>query len=84
MLLTVRMLSKLITGDAKLDNPSGPISITQGVGISAKFGSIYYLMSLVLISMNLGIINLFLLPVLDGGHLLSLAIEKLKGGSVSE
>lgn len=40
----------------------------------------YYLMFLALISVNLGIINLFPLPVLDGGHLLFLAIEKLKGG----
>ena len=41
-------------------------------------------MFLALISVNLGIINLFPLPVLDGGHLLFLAIEKLKGGPVSE
>jgi regulator of sigma E protease len=40
---------------------------------------VYYLMFLALISVNLGIINLFPLPVLDGGHLLFLAIEKLKG-----
>lgn len=51
--------------------------------MSAEFGLIYYLMFLALISVNLGIINLFPLPVLDGGHLLFLAIEKLKGGPVS-
>ncbi len=38
--------------------------------MSAEFGVIYYLMFLALISVNLGIINLFPLPVLDGGHLL--------------
>ncbi|VEA42107.1 Intramembrane protease RasP/YluC implicated incell division based on FtsL cleavage [Salmonella enterica subsp. enterica] len=64
----------------KLNNLSGPISIAQGAGMSAEFGGIYYLMFLALISVNLGIINLFPLPVLDGGHLLFLAIEKLKGG----
>ena len=84
MKLTVSMLGKLITGDVKLNNLSGPISIAQGAGMSAEFWIIYYLMFLALISVNLGIINLFPLPVLDGGHLLFLAIEKLKGGPVSE
>ncbi|MGP2541889.1 sigma E protease regulator RseP [Yersinia sp. 2541 StPb PI] len=84
MRLTVGMLGKLITGDVKLNNLSGPISIAQGAGVSAEYGLVYYLMFLALISVNLGIINLFPLPVLDGGHLLFLAIEKLKGGPVSE
>ncbi|MGL9735130.1 MAG: sigma E protease regulator RseP [Symbiopectobacterium sp.] len=84
MRLTVSMLGKLITGDVKLNNLSGPISIAQGAGISADYGLIYYLMFLALISVNLGIINLFPLPVLDGGHLLFLLVEKLKGRPVSE
>ncbi|WON75982.1 sigma E protease regulator RseP [Serratia sp. UGAL515B_01] len=84
MRLTVSMLGKLITGDVKLNNLSGPISIAQGAGASAEGGFIYYVMFLALISVNLGIINLFPLPILDGGHLLFLAIEKLKGKPVSE
>ncbi|MEC5317912.1 sigma E protease regulator RseP [Brenneria populi subsp. brevivirga] len=84
MKLTVSMLGKLVTGDVKLNNLSGPVSIAQGAGMSADYGLIYYLMFLALISVNLGIINLFPLPVLDGGHLLFLAIEKLKGRPVSE
>jgi regulator of sigma E protease len=84
MHLTVSMVGKLITGDVKLNNLSGPISIAQGAGASAEVGFVYYMMFLALISVNLGIINLFPLPVLDGGHLLFLAIEKLKGGPVSE
>lgn len=84
MKLTVSMLGKLITGDVKLNSLSGPISIAQGAGMSAEYGLIYYLMFIALISVNLGIINLLPLPVLDGGHLLFLAIEKLKGGPVSE
>lgn len=84
MKLTVSMLGKLITGDVKLNNLSGPISIAQGAGMSAEYGLVSYLTFLALISVNLGIINLFPLPVLDGGHLLFLAIEKLKGGPVSE
>nr|WP_113865536.1 sigma E protease regulator RseP [Brenneria salicis]NMN92518.1 regulator of sigma E protease [Brenneria salicis ATCC 15712 = DSM 30166]RBP64535.1 regulator of sigma E protease [Brenneria salicis ATCC 15712 = DSM 30166]RLM31320.1 RIP metalloprotease RseP [Brenneria salicis ATCC 15712 = DSM 30166] len=84
MRLTVSMLGKLVTGDVKLNNLSGPISIAQGAGMSADYGLIYYLMFLALISVNLGIINLFPLPVLDGGHLLFLAVEKVKGRPVSE
>lgn len=59
MRLTVSMLGKLITGDVKLNNLSGPISIAQGAGLSAEYGLVYYLMFLALISVNLGIINLF-------------------------
>ncbi|CAJ0991379.1 sigma E protease regulator RseP [Pantoea sp. Nvir] len=84
MKLTLSMLYKLMNGDVKINNLSGPISIAQGAGLSAEYGMIYYLMFLALISVNLGIINLFPLPVLDGGHLLFLAIEKMKGGPVSE
>ncbi|MGP4123881.1 MAG: sigma E protease regulator RseP [Sodalis sp. (in: enterobacteria)] len=84
MQLTVIMLSKLLIGDVQLNNLSGPISIAQDAGMSAEHGLIYYLMFLALISVNLGIINLFPLPVLDGGHLLFLTIEKLKGKPVSE
>lgn len=67
---------KLITGDVKLNNLSGPISIAKGAGMTAELGVVYYLPFLALISVNLGIINLFPLPVLDGGHLLFLAIER--------
>lgn len=84
MKLTVGMLGKLITGEVNLKNLSGPISIAQGAGMSAEYGAIYYLMFLALISVNLGIINLFPLPVLDGGHLLFLVIEKINRKPVSE
>jgi len=82
--LTVTMLGKLVVGDIKLNTLSGPISIAQGAGASAGYGVIYYLMFLALISVNLGIVNLVPLPVLDGGHLLFLLVEKIKGGAVSE
>nr|VUD26198.1 Intramembrane protease RasP/YluC implicated incell division based on FtsL cleavage [Salmonella sp. NCTC 7297] len=58
MKLTVSMLGKLITGDVKLNNLSGPRFLSlRGAGMSAEFGVIYYLMFLALISVNLGIIN---------------------------
>ncbi|MDH2397620.1 sigma E protease regulator RseP [Providencia rettgeri] len=84
MKLTVNMIGKLVVGDVKLNNLSGPISIAKGAGVSAESGLVYYLMFIALISVNLGIINLFPLPVLDGGHLLFLLIEKIKGSPVSE
>lgn len=84
MQFTASILGQLVTGNIRLNNLSGPISIAQSAGTSAKHGFICYLMFLALISVNLGIINLFPLPVLDGGHLLFLAIEKLKGRPVSE
>ncbi len=82
--LTVKMIGKLVVGDVKLTNLSGPVSIAKGAGMSADSGFVYYLMFIALISVNLGIINLFPLPVLDGGHLLFLVIEKIKGEPVSE
>ncbi|XOD70045.1 MAG: sigma E protease regulator RseP [Sodalis sp. (in: enterobacteria)] len=84
MRLMLSMLVKLVTQDIKLNNLSGPIAIAEGAGVSAEYGLIYYLMFLALISINVGIVNLFPLPVLDGGHLLFLMIEKFKGSPVTE
>ncbi|MDG2954388.1 sigma E protease regulator RseP [Bisgaard Taxon 10/6] len=82
--LTVKVIGKLFTGDLSLNNLSGPISIAQGAGMSASIGLIYFLSFMALISVNLGIMNLFPLPVLDGGHLVFLAAEGIKGKPVSE
>ncbi|MGL4206552.1 MAG: sigma E protease regulator RseP [Aeromonadaceae bacterium] len=82
--LTLEMLSKLITGIVSLDNLSGPISIAKGAGSTASFGLVYFLGFLALVSVNLGIINLFPLPVLDGGHLLFFVIEAVTGKPVPE
>lgn len=84
MKMTVSMIGKFITGDIKLNNLSGPISIAKEAGISAESGLVHYLMFISLISVNLGITNLFPLSVLDGGHLLFLLIEKIKGKAVPE
>ena len=81
--LTVIISSKLITGNIGLHNLSGPISIAHGAEVSIKYGIIYYLMFLALISINLGVINLFPIPILDGGHLLFLTIEQLTGKPIS-
>ncbi|OOF67841.1 sigma E protease regulator RseP [Rodentibacter caecimuris] len=82
--LTVKVIGKLFTGDLSLNNLSGPISIAKGAGASSSIGFVYFLSFMALISVNLGIMNLFPLPVLDGGHLVFLAAEAIKGKPVSE
>ncbi|MBN6071467.1 sigma E protease regulator RseP [Aggregatibacter actinomycetemcomitans] len=82
--LTVKVIGKLLIGELSLNNLGGPISIAQGAGASSELGLIYYLSFMALISVNLGVMNLFPLPVLDGGHLVFLALEALKGKPVSE
>ncbi|TCP94967.1 site-2 protease [Cricetibacter osteomyelitidis] len=83
-LITLKVIGKLFTGDLSLNNLSGPISIAKGAGMSSEIGFIYYLSFMALISVNLGIMNLFPLPVLDGGHLLFLAAEGVMGKPLSE
>ena len=82
--LTIKVIGKLFSGDISLTNLSGPISIAKGAGVSSGIGFIYFLNFMALISVNLGIMNLFPLPVLDGGHLVFLAAEGIKGTPVSE
>ena len=82
--LTIKVIGKLITGNLSLNNLGGPISIAKGAGASSEIGLIYYLSFMALISVNLGVMNLFPLPVLDGGHLVFLVMEALKGKPVSE
>ncbi|UPW17143.1 sigma E protease regulator RseP [Agarivorans sp. TSD2052] len=82
--LTVSMIGKLVTGVVSLDNLSGPISIAKGAGATADYGLVYFLGFIALVSINLGIINLFPLPVLDGGHLVFFAVEAVTGKPVSE
>lgn len=84
MVLSVQMIGKLVTGTVSLSNLSGPVAIAEGAGASASYGLVYFLGFLALISVNLGIINLVPLPVLDGGHLVFLAIEGVRKKAVSE
>lgn len=84
MVLSVKMIGKLLTGTVSVTNLSGPVAIAEGAGVSASYGLVYFLGFLALISVNLGIINLLPLPMLDGGHLLFLAIEGVRKKPVSE
>ncbi|GAA6205880.1 sigma E protease regulator RseP [Thalassotalea sp. SU-HH00458] len=84
IVLSFKMIGKLITGDVSVKNLSGPISIAQGAGDHAGYGLVYFLGFLALISINLGIINLLPVPVLDGGHLVYYVIELFTGRPVPE
>ncbi len=82
--LMIRMMGKMVSGEASVENLSGPISIAQYAGQSASVGLVPFLMFLAVISVSLGIINLMPIPLLDGGHLLYYVIEAVKGGPLSE
>jgi len=82
--LTVRMLAKMILGEASVENISGPIGIAKYAGYSAAIGLGQFLAFLGIVSISLGILNLLPVPVLDGGHLLFYGIEWMKGSPVSE
>lgn len=77
--MSLQMMWKVLAGEISAKNIGGPIGIAQGAGQSASIGLSYYLYFLSLISVSLGVINLMPLPVLDGGHLLFLAIELIIG-----
>jgi len=80
----LRMIGRMITGKASVDNLGGPISIAQTAGKSASIGAVYFLKFLAIVSISLGVLNLLPVPVLDGGHLLFFLIEGIKGSPPSE
>ncbi len=83
-MLTLRMMGRMITGEASLKNLSGPLTIADYAGKSAQFGLVPYLLFLALISVSLGVLNLLPLPMLDGGHLMYYLWEALTGRPVSD
>ena len=83
-LLTVRMLGRMLIGEASLRNLSGPLTIADVAGQSAQQGLAYYLGFLALVSVSLGVLNLLPLPMLDGGHLMYYLFEGLTGRPVSD
>lgn len=82
--LTLRMLGKLLVGQASLDNISGPISIAQYAGQSASIGIDHYINFIALISISLAVLNLLPIPMLDGGHLLYFIAEAIRGKPLSD
>ncbi|WIM06210.1 MAG: RIP metalloprotease RseP [Candidatus Nitricoxidivorans perseverans] len=81
---TLRMIGRMLVGDLSARNISGPITIADYAGQSARLGLSHYLKFLAIISISLGVLNLLPIPILDGGHLLYYFAEVVKGGPLSE
>lgn len=81
---SLEMMWKLVTGKASVKNISGPVTIAQVANDSAARGFAWYLSFLALVSLSLGIINLVPIPMLDGGQMLFLTLEKIKGSPLTE
>ena len=78
------MLGKMLTGDVSWKNLSGPVTIADYAGQSAKLGLDYYIKFMALVSISLGVLNLLPIPVLDGGHLMYHMIEVVRRRPLSE
>ena len=82
--LSLKMLGRMLIGEASLRNLSGPITIADYAGQSVQQGLAYYLGFLAMVSVSLGVLNLLPLPMLDGGHLMYYLFEGVTGRPVSE
>lgn len=83
-ILTLKMIGRMIIGEASVDNLSGPISLAKYAGQTASYGVISFLKFLAFVSVSLGVLNLLPIPMLDGGHLVFYFIEALRGKAVSK
>ena len=81
---TAIAVSQIVSGERGTEDLGGPIRIAKFSGQAAKTGAAGFILFMAILSINLGIINLFPVPLLDGGHLLFYAIEAVRGRPVSE
>jgi regulator of sigma E protease len=83
-IFSLKMLGKMIVGEASWRNLSGPVTIADYAGQTARIGLAPFLNFLALVSISLAVLNLLPIPMLDGGHLLYYLIEFLKGSPPAE
>lgn len=83
-IISLRMMGRMITGELSWKNLSGPVTIADYAGQTARLGLSYYLSFVALISISLGVLNLLPVPVLDGGHLMYYLAEFIKGKPLSD
>lgn len=78
------LITKAIVGKASLEQIAGPVGIVKLTAQAGTLGIVYLLQLLAMISLNLAVINIFPFPALDGGRLLFLAVEKIKGSPLNQ
>lgn len=84
VVLSLRMMGRMIVGDISLRNVSGPVTIADYAGQTARVGLAAYIGFIALISVSIGVLNLLPIPMLDGGHLLYYAMEAVRGRPLPE
>ena len=81
---TIVGVSQMITGKASTDQLRGPVGIANMTRQVADFGFLPLLNLVAILSVSIGLINLFPIPLLDGGHLLYYAVEAVLGRPLGE
>jgi len=81
---SLKMLGRMVTGQVSVKTISGPVTIADYAGQTARVGLEADIQFLALISVSIGLLNLLPIPMLDGGHLLYYAIEAVRGRPLSE
>jgi regulator of sigma E protease len=77
-------IAQIVTGNRGVDELGGPLRIAELSGEAAKLGSAEFVWLIVVLSVNLGLINLLPIPMLDGGHLVMYAVEAVRGRPLAE
>jgi len=82
--LSVKMLGRILIGEASVRNLNGPLTIADAAGQSAQQGIVTFIGFLAVVSLSIGVLNLLPLPMLDGGHLMYYLFEAVTGRPVSD
>ncbi|MCA3554083.1 RIP metalloprotease RseP [Aestuariivirga sp.] len=82
--MTVDYAGKLFTGRENADQLGGPISMAKATGDAASAGFWHYVTVIGFLSVSIGLLNLFPIPMLDGGHLVYYAVEAVRGKPLGE
>ncbi|MVW73138.1 RIP metalloprotease RseP [Bordetella sp. 15P40C-2] len=82
--LSLRMLGRMVIGEVSWRNITGPVTIADYAGQTARMGFAAYIAYLALISISIGVLNLLPIPMLDGGHLLYYFVEIVRGSPPPE
>lgn len=81
---SLKMMGRMLVGDVSVKHVSGPVTIADYAGQTARIGLAAYIGFLALISVSIGVLNLLPIPMLDGGHLLYYLLEIVRGKPVPE